>query len=61
MAIKDFQCPRHSPESIIGATMAGPVEKNFKVKVLRRLENADLRLVSANKVLHKITVLLMFC
>ena len=60
MAIESFQCARHSPvcRSTIGPTMVGP-GKNFKMKVLRRLENTILRLAFVNAVLHKRAILLI--
>ena len=61
MAIENFQCTRHSLVSVIGPTMIGPAEKIFKIKILRRLENASLRLVFEISVFHKIAILLMFC
>ena len=61
MAIENFLCARHSLVSVLGPTMVGPRLKVFKIKVLRRLENAFLRLVVASTVLHKIAILLMFC
>ena len=45
MAIENFQRARH-PVSNIGHTMAGPGEI-FKIEILRRLENAILKLESA--------------
>ena len=53
MAIENFQCARHSLVSVIRLTMVGPGEKIFKKQLLRRLENAILRLVFENAVLHK--------
>ena len=38
MAIKTFQCDRHSPVSVIVTTMVGPGENMFKIKVLRKLD-----------------------
>ena len=61
MAIESFQCARHLLVSVIGPTRVGPVEKIFIIKALRRLENAILRLVFANAVLHKTPILLRFC
>ena len=59
MAIDNFQCARHSVVSIIEPTKVRPGKKRFKIKVLRRLENAILRLIFANKALHKIAIMLM--
>ena len=52
MAIGNFQCARNSPvfRFIIGPNMVGPGEQIFNIKILRRLENANLRLVFANTV-----------
>ena len=41
--------------------MVGPRGKVFRIEVFRRLENAILRLIFADAVLHKIAILLMFC
>ena len=51
MAIDSFKYPRHSLvcRSTIGPAMVGP-GKIFKMKVLRRLENAISRLLFANTV-----------
>ena len=40
--------------------MVEPGEEMFNIEVLRRLENAILRLVLANTVLHKRVILLIF-
>ena len=61
MATEDFQCARHFLVSVIGPTRVGPAERIFKIKALRWLENAILRLVFANAVLHKTPILLRFC
>ena len=60
MIIESFKGARHSLVSAIGPTMGWNGEKVFKIKVIRRLENIILRLVFANAVLRKITILLMF-
>jgi len=50
MAFENFQRARHSIVSVIWPTMVGPGERSFKIKVLKRLENAILRLLFANAV-----------
>ena len=35
MPIENFHCIRHSLVFVIGPTIVEPVEKNFKVKLLR--------------------------
>ena len=47
------------PESTIGPTMVGHGEKNFKIKVLRRLENANLKSGFANA-LNKSSICMLF-
>ena len=59
MAVENFQCARYSLVPAIGPIMVGPEEKIFQIKVLRRLENAILRLVFVDAVLHKIAILLI--
>ena len=61
MAIKSFQCTRNSLISVIRPTMVGHGEKIFKTKVLRKLENAILRLVFGNIVLHKLVTSQKVC
>ena len=60
MAIKNFQCARHFLVSIIWPTMVDRREKFFKLKILRTLENAILRLAFTNAVFDEITILPMF-
>ena len=52
---------RNSLVSVIGPTIVGPGGHIFRIKVLRRLENAMLILVFANAVLYKMPSLLLFC
>ena len=47
------------PVSTIRPNMVGPGEK-FQVNVLKRQENAILRLVFANAIFHKRAILLIF-
>ena len=61
MPIKNFQCAKHSLVSATGPTMIAPGGKLFKIRLSGGLENTILRLVFANAVLHKISILLMFC
>ena len=58
MAIKVIRCTRHSFVLVTRLTMVGPREKMFKINVLRKLENAILRLVFANIVFHTKAILL---
>ena len=60
MATRNFQCARHSLVSVIGLTMVGSKENNFKVKLLRWHKHDILRLIFANTAFHKGTILLSF-
>ena len=48
------------PLSTVGPIMIVPGEKIFKIKALRWLGNAILRLVFAHTVFHKRAILLIF-
>ena len=48
------------PVSIKGPTIFRPGEKIFKIKLLRKLENAILRLIFANTVFYKRAILVIF-
>ena len=56
MIIENFQAVRYSLVSSIGPTMVWKGEKMLKIKVIRGVENATLRLVFANTVLHKTAI-----
>ena len=65
MAIEYFQCARHYHVSIVGPTMAGPIEiwaqrKKFTIKALIMAQNAILRSVFANILFNKKAILLIF-
>ena len=60
MAMQNLQYARHSLVSTIGPTMVGPGEKNFSMKVLKKLGNAILRFAFVNTVFYKRAVLITF-
>ena len=58
MAIEYFLCDRQYHASIIGPTIAGPREKNSKLRLSEGRNS--LRLVFAKMLFHKRAILLIF-